>query len=139
MSHRFRVPLSKPGRFTGTTRAIHMMTFASLTTYTAFIQLMHIMNQVWAHGLTNNSGDMIPFAVSSSSTTRSHPSAETQTPTRCAGREFALQYKGKSCDLTVVDRCKGCLHIDLDMTITAFEKLGSKEEGRLHGMTWNFI
>ncbi|KAH9456071.1 hypothetical protein MJO28_006083 [Puccinia striiformis f. sp. tritici] len=91
-----------------------------------------------ACGLTNNSGDMI-VAVSkllydSFPSERGNPNTN-----KVCGKRIRATYKGKSCDLTVVDRCEGCLHDDLDMTITAFEKLGSKEEGRLHGMTWNFI
>jgi hypothetical protein len=51
------------------------------------------------------------------------------------GKRIRATYKGKSCEVTVVDRCEACKLDDLDFTITAFEKLGSKDEGRLHGMT----
>ncbi|POW21507.1 hypothetical protein PSHT_02310 [Puccinia striiformis] len=72
-----------------------------------------------ACGLTNNSGDMI-VAVSkllydSFPSERGNPNTN-----KVCGKRIRATYKGKSCDLTVVDRCEGCLHDDLDMTITAF-------------------
>lgn len=44
----------------------------------------------------------------------------------------------RSVDLKVVDRCTGCEPDDLDVTITAFEKLASSEKGRV-SVSWAWL
>ncbi|KAA1081033.1 hypothetical protein PGT21_028002 [Puccinia graminis f. sp. tritici] len=91
-----------------------------------------------ACGLTNTSSDMI-VAVSKLLYDSFPSQGGNPNTNQVCGKRIRATYKGKSCEVTVVDRCEGCKHDDLDFTITAFEKLGSKDEGRLHGMTWTFI
>lgn len=44
----------------------------------------------------------------------------------------------RSVDLKVVDRCTGCEPDDLDVTISAFEKLASSEKGRVN-VNWAWL
>ncbi|KNZ45742.1 hypothetical protein VP01_784g10 [Puccinia sorghi] len=91
-----------------------------------------------ACGITNHPTDMI-VAVSHL-LYDSFPSQGGNPNTNAVcGKKIRASYKGNSVDVTVVDRCEGCGYDSLDFTITAFEQLGSKEEGRLHGMTWTWI
>jgi len=91
-----------------------------------------------ACGITNRPTDMI-VAVSHL-LYDSFPSQGGNPNTNAVcGKKIRASYQGKSVEVTVVDRCEGCDHDSLDFTITAFEKLGSKDEGRLHGMTWTWV
>lgn len=46
--------------------------------------------------------------------------------------------KAKSVDVTVVDRCTGCLATDIDLSPGMFLKLAAEEEGRVVG-TWAWL
>ncbi|OAV99006.1 hypothetical protein PTTG_02447 [Puccinia triticina 1-1 BBBD Race 1] len=89
-------------------------------------------------GLTNGPGDMI-VAVSKLLYDSFPSQGGNPNTNEVCGKKIRATYQGRSCEVTVVDRCEACLEGALDFTITAFEKLGKKEEGRLHGMTWTFI
>lgn len=54
------------------------------------------------------------------------------------GKHIRATYGSNSIDVVVVDRCTGCSHFDLDFSPGAFAKLGSPDQGRLHGMQWQF-
>jgi len=55
------------------------------------------------------------------------------------GKRVRAYYKGKQVEVTIRDRCIGCAHNDLDFTPTAFKKLAPLSDGRLKGMTWDYI
>ncbi|KAH9810537.1 Non-catalytic module family EXPN, partial [Melampsora americana] len=50
------------------------------------------------------------------------------------GKRIKATYGSNSIEVVVVDRCAGCSHFDLDFSPGAFSKLGSPDQGRLHGM-----
>ncbi|CAH7682925.1 RlpA-like double-psi beta-barrel-protein domain-containing protein-containing protein, partial [Phakopsora pachyrhizi] len=50
------------------------------------------------------------------------------------GKKIRAHYNGNSVVVTVHDRCEACAVHDLDFSPAAFQQLGSKDEGRLHGM-----
>ena len=54
------------------------------------------------------------------------------------GKGITLTVGGKSVKVKVVDKCGGCGPNDVDLSEGAFEKLGSKSAGRIHGMTWKW-
>ena len=51
---------------------------------------------------------------------------------------ICISDKGKSVDVTVVDRCTGCKETDLDFSPAAFDQLADESVGRLSGMTWTW-
>jgi len=55
------------------------------------------------------------------------------------GRKVRATYEGRSVEVEIVDRCEACAMHDLDFSPAAYDKLGAKELGRLHGMTWEWI
>jgi expansin (peptidoglycan-binding protein) len=46
--------------------------------------------------------------------------------------------KGKSVTCTIVDRCVGCAHDDLDFSPAAFSLLANRDVGRIYGVTWSY-
>ncbi|KAF9255162.1 plant expansin [Marasmius fiardii PR-910] len=46
---------------------------------------------------------------------------------------------GKSVDVTIVDRCPGCVGGSIDLSPAAFTKLAPESVGRIKGATWTFI
>lgn len=54
------------------------------------------------------------------------------------GKKLTATYKGKSVTVTVRDRCVGCAPDDIDLSISAFEKLAPKAVGRMHDVKWSF-
>ncbi|KAJ8089123.1 hypothetical protein PM082_014371 [Marasmius tenuissimus] len=46
---------------------------------------------------------------------------------------------GKSVDVTVVDRCPGCVGGSIDLSPAAFDVLAPQSVGRITGATWTFI
>ncbi|KAF9467021.1 RlpA-like double-psi beta-barrel-protein domain-containing protein-containing protein, partial [Collybia nuda] len=55
------------------------------------------------------------------------------------GKRLKATYKGKSVIVKVVDRCAGCKGAhDIDMAPIAFRVLASENQGRLHGVQWNW-
>jgi expansin (peptidoglycan-binding protein) len=57
----------------------------------------------------------------------------------CGKRIRASMPGGGSVEVTVQDRCTGCSLTSLDFTPDAFNHLGDQSQGRLHGMTWEWI
>ncbi|KNZ55742.1 uncharacterized protein VP01_2597g2 [Puccinia sorghi] len=55
------------------------------------------------------------------------------------GRKVRATYEGRSVEVEIVDRCEACAMHDLDFSPAAYDKLGAKELGRLHGMAWEWI
>ena len=54
------------------------------------------------------------------------------------GRKVKAFYEGKSVEATVVDRCEGCAHDDLDFSPSAFTSIADKSLGRID-IKWEFI
>ncbi|KAG7090506.1 hypothetical protein E1B28_009619 [Marasmius oreades] len=46
---------------------------------------------------------------------------------------------GKSVDVTVVDRCPGCIGGSIDLSPAAFAVLAAESVGRIKGASWIFI
>ncbi|KAJ7495453.1 plant expansin [Mycena latifolia] len=56
------------------------------------------------------------------------------------GKKLKATYKQKSVTVVVEDLCAGCPgDADLDFTIAGFTKLAASEEGRIHGVTWEWV
>ncbi|KAG0151020.1 hypothetical protein CROQUDRAFT_651536 [Cronartium quercuum f. sp. fusiforme G11] len=55
------------------------------------------------------------------------------------GRKVKATHNGKSVVVKIIDRCVACQIFDLDFSPTAFGEIGPMDEGRLHGMTWEFM
>lgn len=55
------------------------------------------------------------------------------------GRKIAATWSGNTVTVTVQDECEGCAAWDLDFSPTAFLALAPLADGRLHGMTWNWV
>lgn len=52
------------------------------------------------------------------------------------GKSMTIEYKGKTMDVKIVDRCTGCAENDVDVSPSVFEYLvGSKDAGRVD-CTW---
>ncbi|KAJ3472870.1 hypothetical protein NLI96_g13219 [Meripilus lineatus] len=48
-------------------------------------------------------------------------------------------YQGKSVEVTLTDRCGGCVGEALDFSPAAFNKLADPSVGRIHNVEWQFI
>ncbi|KAF8507106.1 RlpA-like double-psi beta-barrel-protein domain-containing protein-containing protein [Russula emetica] len=55
------------------------------------------------------------------------------------GRKITANYKGKSVEVTVVDRCTGCNETSLDFSPAAFSELADQAIGRLYDMSWTWM
>ncbi|WFD26832.1 hypothetical protein MNAN1_001821 [Malassezia nana] len=86
-------------------------------------------------GKTNSASDMI-VAISHSL----YDSKATDNPNSnpFCGKRIKATYHGKSVVVTVVDRCTGCQHDDLDFSPAAFKKFAPMSEGRLKNVQWSF-
>ncbi|KAG8765149.1 hypothetical protein FRC12_007662 [Ceratobasidium sp. 428] len=56
---------------------------------------------------------------------------------KACGKMTTVKYQGKSTKVKIVDRCEACGRNDIDLSPTAFKKLGKLSEGRLKGVTWS--
>ena len=82
-----------------------------------------------ACGVTSSSSDSVvsvSHLVFDAVSTGSNPNANP-----LCGKKIRARREGKSVDLTVVDRCTGCLADDLDTTVTVFGELADVALGRV--------
>ncbi|KDQ18240.1 hypothetical protein BOTBODRAFT_29581 [Botryobasidium botryosum FD-172 SS1] len=91
-----------------------------------------------ACGKNNGNGDLIT-AVSKLlyDTYPGHTANPNNNPV--CGRRIKANYAGKSVTVTVVDRCEACAFNDLDLSPTAFQALAPLAQGRLSGVTWDWV
>lgn len=54
------------------------------------------------------------------------------------GKKIKASYKGKSVEVTVVDRCEGCSPDDLDFSPSAFSEIADQSLGRID-ITWEWV
>lgn len=90
-----------------------------------------------ACGVTNNDQDYICAVSKLLFDTFPAPGGNPNLNEIC-GRKIHATYKGKTVTVTVTDRCEACAVHDLDFAPAAFDQIGSRDEGRLHGMTWTW-
>ncbi|KAF7340468.1 Plant expansin [Mycena venus] len=93
-----------------------------------------------ACGKTNNGHDLI-VAVGHG-IFDSYPGANKLNPNKnpICGKKLRATYGQKSVVVTVKDRCTGCAGAgDLDFTEAGFAKLASLNQGRIHGVQWEWI
>lgn len=86
-------------------------------------------------GKTNSASDMI-VAISHSLYDSKATSDPNSNP--FCGKKIKASYNGKSVVVTVVDRCTGCQHEDLDFSPAAFKEFAPTSEGRLKDVQWSF-
>ncbi|KAI3609335.1 expansin family protein [Moniliophthora roreri] len=55
------------------------------------------------------------------------------------GKRARVTIAGKSVDVTVVDRCPGCVGGSIDLSPAAFNILADPSFGRIPGASWTFI
>ncbi|KAK3986520.1 RlpA-like double-psi beta-barrel-protein domain-containing protein-containing protein [Cladorrhinum sp. PSN332] len=89
-----------------------------------------------ACGKTNNDNQLV-VALNKATFDPKTPNGNPNKNTLC-GRKIRATYKGKSVDVTVVDRCPGCGANDLDLSPAAFKKLAGLDKGRITG-SWVWL
>lgn len=86
-------------------------------------------------GSTNNEGELV-VAISHELYDQYTPNGNPNKNPLC-GRKINAHYKGKSVEVTVVDRCEGCKLNDLDFSPTAFSNIADRDAGRVD-ITWDW-
>lgn len=88
-----------------------------------------------ACGETNTDTDLI-VAISYDLFDQYTPNGNPNKNTLC-GKKIIASYEGKSVEVTVVDRCEGCAHYDLDFSPSAFSDIAEQSLGRID-ITWKW-
>lgn len=83
-----------------------------------------------------NSADEMIVAISHELYDKYTPNGNPNKNSLC-GKKIEASYEGKSVTVTIVDRCVGCAHDDLDLSPAAFEKIADKDLGRIN-LTWQW-
>lgn len=91
--------------------------------------------EMGACGKVNSADEMI-VAISHELYDEYTPNGNPNKNTLC-GKKIKASYEGKSVEVSIVDRCVGCAHDDLDLSPAAFEKIADKDLGRIN-LTWEW-
>ncbi|KAK7461287.1 hypothetical protein VKT23_008466 [Stygiomarasmius scandens] len=89
-------------------------------------------------GITNTGSDMIAAVAANVFDTFPGATANPNLNPIC-GRRISASFGGKTIQVTVTDRCPGCVGQDLDLSPAAFNQLADPAVGRIHGVQWSFI
>lgn len=84
-----------------------------------------------------NSGTEMVVAVSHELYDKHTPNGNPNKNSLC-GKKIRAFYEGSSVEVSIVDRCVGCAHDDLDLSPSAFEKIADKDLGRIN-LTWEWV
>jgi len=88
-----------------------------------------------ACGITNGTPDLI-VAISQSLFDSKGTANPNENP--FCNQKIRVFRNGQSVNVTVVDRCTGCAHYDLDFSPAAFNQIAKEVEGRV-GISWDWI
>ncbi|KZW03165.1 hypothetical protein EXIGLDRAFT_725631 [Exidia glandulosa HHB12029] len=88
-----------------------------------------------ACGVTNSGSDLMAAVSQAFFDTFPGAGANPNANPLC-GKTATVNYNGKTVQVKLLDRCVSCAYVDLDLSPAAFDQLASRDEGRIHGISW---